>query len=80
MSPLRAYTHTHIKIETDKSLTKLRQTTHVTSTCVYTHTLKRSFLYAQLYVLSFDRIEADNSCHFYVCAYYAAIYPVISQI
>jgi hypothetical protein len=37
MSPLRAYTHTHIKIETDKSLTKLRQITHVTSMCVYTH-------------------------------------------
>ena len=42
MSPLRAYTHTHIKIETDKSLKKLRQTTLIilpmSPLRVYTHT------------------------------------------
>ena len=40
--------------------TDLRQTTHVTSTCAYTHYHQRLLLYAQLYILSFNRIESDT--------------------
>jgi len=77
MSPLRVHTHTNIKSCATIHLS-IHRIEADTSMCAYTHQHQTLFLFVQLYILSFNRIESDNSCHFFVCCHLTELRPTNS--